>query len=155
VSKAKNREARLTAYCGLYCGDCIRFRSKITQLSRDLMAELQAAQFDKYAEVKGKTVKALENYSQCLAVLDAIVELGCETPCRAGGEGCSQPCEIKPCVESKKLEGCWECDIFETCHKSAFLIPVHGDSTRGNLRKIKKYGLNSWAKHRDKFYPWK
>jgi len=155
MSDKSSSEAELTAYCGLYCGDCIRFRSQATQLARDLMSELQALQFDKYAVVKSATVKELEHYNECIQVLDAIVKLGCDTPCKAGGEGCSRPCEIKPCVESKKIAGCWECDVFEICDKFEFLKPVHGDTTKGNLRKIKKYGLEGWAKHRQKFYPWK
>ena len=26
-------DTRLTAYCGLYCGDCIRYRSEIAELA--------------------------------------------------------------------------------------------------------------------------
>lgn len=148
-------EAELTAYCGLYCGDCIRFRSKTTQLAKDLMAELQAVQFSNYAEVKSAAVKELEYYSACIQVLDAIIKLGCDTPCTAGGEGCSAPCAIKSCVQAKRLPGCWECDIFETCDKFEFLKQVHSDAPKSNLRKIKRYGLQGWAKYRDKFYPWK
>ncbi len=154
MKNKSNPEAELTAYCGLYCGDCLRFRSKATQLAGDLMTELQAVQFDKYAEVKSSAVKELENYNQCLQVLNAIVKLGCDTPCKAGGDGCSKPCDIKTCVQTKQLEGCWECSEFERCDKFEFFKPIHGDTTRGNLRKIKEYGLNKWAEHREKFYAW-
>jgi len=149
-----SQEAELTAYCGLYCGDCLRFRSKAIGLARDLMSELQAVGFDKYAEVKSAAVKELEHYNECLQVLDAIVKLGCDTPCKAGGDGCSRRCEIKNCVQLKKLEGCWECDELEGCDKFEFFRPIHGDTTKGNLRKIKEYGLNGWVEHRGKFYSW-
>jgi hypothetical protein len=86
--------------------------------------------------VKSAAVKELEGYDECLQVLGAIVKLGCDTPCRAGGDGCSRPCEIK------------RCDKFE------FFKPIHGDTTKGNLRKIKEYGLNRWVEHREKFYSW-
>jgi hypothetical protein len=154
VNKKATKEAELTAYCGLYCGDCIRFRSKATQLAKDLKSELKAAQFDKYAAVKSAAVKELEHYNECLEVLGAIVRLGCDTPCQAGGEGCSEPCLIKRCVQSKNLNGCWECDTFEMCDKFEFLRPVHADAAKGNLRKIRNYGLNKWAKYRGEFYPW-
>ncbi len=147
-------EIELTAYCGLYCGDCLRYRSKVTELSRDLMRELQTVRFDRYPEVKSASVKELEHYQECRQVLDAIVKLGCDTPCRLGGDGCLQPCEIKGCVQSKHLEGCWECGEFEGCKKFEFFKPIHGDTTKENLRKIKKYGLSEWAKHRGKFYLW-
>jgi len=112
-------------------------------------------QFDKYAAVKSAAVKELEHYNECIQVLDTIAKLGCDTPCKAGGEGCLQPCEVKSCVKSKNLDGCWECDMFETCDRFEFLSPVHSDAPRGNLRKIKKHGLEGWAKYREKFYPWK
>jgi hypothetical protein len=151
----KNRqEAELTVYCGLYCGDCLRYKSKAVELARDLICELQAVQFDKYAEVKSAAVKEMEHYKECRQVLDAIVRLGCDTPCRAGGDGCLGPCEIKRCVKLKNLEGCWECDVLERCDKFEFFKPIHGDTTKGNLRKIKEYGLNGWVEHREKFYSW-
>jgi hypothetical protein len=154
MNKKNSLEAELTAYCGLYCGDCLRYRSKAAGLARDLMSELQAVQFDKYAAVKSATVKELEHYNECLEVLDAVVKLGCDTPCKAGGDGCSGPCEIKRCVKSKNLEGCWECDELEGCDKFEFFKPIHGNTTKGNLRKIKEYGLNGWVEHREKFYSW-
>jgi hypothetical protein len=154
MNEENTRRAELTAYCGLYCGDCLRFRSKAVELARDFMRELNAVQFNKYAEVKSAAVKELEHYDKFLYVLDAIVKLGCDTPCRAGGEGCSSPCQIKPCVELKNIKGCWECDEFEGCGKFEFLRPVHGNVPKENLRKIRKHGLNEWAKHRGKFYPW-
>ena len=154
MNEENNLEAELTAYCGLYCGDCIRYRSKAVDLARDLLSELQAVRFDKYAQVKSAAVKELEHYDECTQVLDAIVKLGCDTPCKAGGDGCSGPCEIKNCVQMKKLQGCWECGEFERCEKFEFFKPIHGNTTRGNLRKIKEYGLNKWAEHREKFYSW-
>jgi len=99
-------------------------------------------------------VKELGHYEECCQVLDAIVKLECDTPCRAGGDGCLQPCEIKTCVQTKKLEGCWECDEFERCDKFEFFRLIHGDTTKENLRKIKEYGLSGWAEHREKFYRW-
>lgn len=149
-----NTEAELTAYCGLYCGDCLRYRSKAADLAWDLLSETQAVQFDKYAEVKSTSVKELKHYKACRQVLEAIAKLKCSTPCRAGGDGCLGPCEIKGCIQAKKLEGCWQCDEFEVCGKFEFLKPFCGDIPKDNLRKIKKYGLNSWAKHRGKSYSW-
>ena len=41
----------------------------------------------------------------------------------------------------KNIEGCWECNEFETCKKLDFLKPSHGDAHIENLRKIKKQGI--------------
>ena len=45
------QEIELTAYCGLYCGDCVRYRSKASDLARELINELKNTEFDKYAEL--------------------------------------------------------------------------------------------------------
>lgn len=148
------QEISLTAYCGLYCGDCIRYRSIAADLARNLGNELQEVKFDKYAEVKSASVKEFKHYKECLEVLGVIAKLKCDTPCRAGGDGRSNSCEIKKCVQSKDFEGCWECDEFEICEKFEFLKPFHGDTPQKNLRKIKEYGLDRWVEHREKFYLW-
>jgi len=148
------QEIELTAYCGLYCGDCIHYRSKSADLAQDLEDELQKVKFGKYAKVKSTSVKEFDYYKEFFALLDVIAKLKCNTPCRAGGDGCSQSCAIKKCVESKNLEGCWKCDESERCGKFKFLKRFHGDTPQENLRKIKKYGLDKWAEHRKKFYLW-
>ena len=149
-----NREIELTAYCGLYCGDCIRYKGRFADLARDLGNELQKVRFDKYAEAKSASVREFGNYKECREVLDAMVKLKCDIPCRAGGDGCVQPCEIKACVQLKGLEGCWQCDEFEGCGKFEFLKPICGDTPQQNLRKIKEYGLDGWAQYRGKYYAW-
>ena len=47
----------LTASCGFYCGDCLRYRSKAADLVRDLLVELRDTQFDKYARIKSSSAK--------------------------------------------------------------------------------------------------
>ena len=144
----------LTAYCGLYCGDCIRYKSRFADLARDFGNELQKTIFDKYAEAKSASVKEFGHYEEFREVLDAMVKLKCDAPCRAGGDGCVQPCEIKACVQLKGLEGCWQCDEFEACGKFEFLKPICGNTPQENLRRIKNHGLDGWVEQRGKYYPW-
>jgi hypothetical protein len=42
------------------------------------------------------------------------------------------------------MDGCWQCDEFETCEKLAFLTPIHGDEHIKNLRKIRKSGVDKF-----------
>ena len=156
----ENNVAELTAYCGLYCGDCIRYRSRVVTLARDLLSELEDAQFEEYAAYKSSPVKQFdpvkqfEHFKECREVLQAIVDIQCNTPCRVGG-GCSAfSCDILDCCLKKKLEGCWECDEFKRCQKFEPLKAAHGDSPQQNLRKIKELGLDNWAEHRHKPYIW-
>jgi len=150
----------LTAYCGLYCGDCIRYRSKAADLARDLLSELQDREFGKYAEFKSGSakqfdaVKQFDHYKECCEVLEAIIALQCNNPCRVGGGCPTFSCKILECCRQQGLEGCWQCDEFESCGKFEPLKSCHGDSPQQNLRIIKECGLEKWAEHRQKFFVW-
>jgi len=144
----------LIAYCGLYCDDCHGHNGRIPDLARDLRKELRAARYEKFAEfISGYSFgKDFAGYDECYKVLGAMVKFRCCKGCRAGGG--SPFCKIRKCAESKELEGCWECGEFEECDKLQLFKLFHGDNAKGNLRKIKKYGLDRWARHRRKFYKW-
>ena len=148
------KERDLTAFCGLYCGDCIRYQSKSSDLANDLLKELDNQRFSEYAKVKKIHVKEFEDFELLISSLRGIADLKCEIPCRLGGDGCIASCEVIKCIKAKSYEGCWECPIFESCKKFDFLRPFHGDAPLKNLRMIREYGLEGWARHREKFYPW-
>jgi len=150
----------LTAYCGLYCGDCIRYRSRASDLARELLSEFRNMEFGKYATIKSSsamqfdTVKQFEHYEECCEVLEAIVALQCNSPCRVGGGCATFSCGILECCLKKGFDGCWQCAEFESCQRFEALRAIHGDSPRQNLRTIKKFGLDKWVEHRHKPYIW-
>ena len=144
----------LTAYCGLYCGDCIRYRSRASDLAKELAEELKKIKFNEYAKIKSSSLQTLKYYEQFLSALKEIYSLKCNTPCRTGGDGCAEPCEIKRCVLSNDYEGCWECDDVQKCARFNFLKIFHSDAPQKNCKKIKEYGTNHWSEHRTKCYPW-
>ncbi len=148
------KEEDLTAYCGLYCGDCIRYQCRASDLARDLLKEFEKQQFSEYARIKRSHMPEFEHYESMIRALKAVSEIKCETPCRLGGDGCGGSCEIVNCVKDNSFRGCWECAEFEACKKLHFLKPFHGDTPLRNLRKIKELGVESWTKYREKCYPW-
>lgn len=133
--------ARLTAYCGLYCGDCAFGKGTIPDLARDLRKELRDARFDKIAEVV--PFKEFKDYRQCYEVLGALVKMRCKG-CRTGSR--SKFCNIAKCTIKKGYEGCWDCEEFSGCGKLEFLESVHGEAHLKNLRKISRVGVDEWAK---------
>ncbi len=147
-------DAELTGYCGLYCGDCVRYKSRSSDLAKELLKEFEEKQFAEYARVKQSQIPDFEYFEVMVKLLEHISQLRCETPCRLGGDGCGGTCTIIKCVKDKSFDGCWECSEYERCEKLGFLKPFHGDTPLENLGKIKKFGIKSWAKHRGKFYPW-
>ena len=146
--------AELTAYCGLYCGDCIHYRSKAAELAQDLLKELQTTGFDTYANIVSTYREKMKDYESFRRVLEGIGELRCEEPCRVGGGCPTFTCVMLACCRRKGIEGCWECDEYETCNGFDSLMVCHGDNPRKNLRKIKELGTENWAAHREKFFIW-
>jgi hypothetical protein len=148
------KDKELTGYCGLYCGDCIRYKCKASDLAGELLNEIDNPHFSEYAKVKRVHTKEFENFDLLLSSLKALSNIRCETPCGSGGDGCGGACEIIRCVRAKGFQGCWECDNSKGCDKLDFLKPFHGDAILKNLQKIKELGLDNWAKSREKCYPW-
>ena len=138
-----SEEKELIAYCGLYCGDCFGYRQKIADLAKDLRKELRQTKFAKTAESLSELsfFKAYQNYPQCYEVLGAMVRLRCKS-CRSGG---GPPfCKMRQCCQKKGIDGCWQCDDFETCYKLDFLKANHDDAHIKNLRILKKKGVDSF-----------
>ena len=134
----ENRD--LVGYCGLYCGDCFGYKGKVADLARDLRKELRQAKFDKVAE--GIPFKEFKHYKECYEVLGALVRLRCKNACKGGG---GNPfCKIRKCCQKKGIEGCWQCDEFETCETPDFLQPAHGDAHIKNLRILRKKGVDAF-----------
>ncbi len=133
----------LIAYCGLYCGDCFAYQGRIADLARDLREELRRSKFEKTAAYVSQTpfFKVFEDYPQCYKVLGAMVKFRCKRACRGGG---GPPCKMRNCCQKKGIEGCWECEDFETCTKLDFLKPNHEDAHIKNLKIIKKSGIESF-----------
>ena len=153
-----NTERELTGYCGLYCGDCIRYRSRSADLARDLLNELQDTKFNKYAKAKSSSMDNAERfkyYHECCEVLAAIVELQCNKPCRVRGGSSTFSCKIVECCKKKGLEGCWQCAEFENCGEFESLYSFHGDTPKRNIKIIKEKGIDGWSRFRGKFYVWR
>jgi hypothetical protein len=148
------KDKELTGYCGLYCVDCIRYQCRASDLADELLNEIDNNHFKEYAKVKRVHSKEFDDFDTLIATLKTLSEIKCVLPCGAGGDGCGGSCEIIECVKEMSLHGCWECDDFERCEKLEFLKHFHGESIISNLRKIKKYGMENWARYRDKCYPW-
>jgi hypothetical protein len=148
MEKMSEQDKNLIAYCGLCCGDCFGYKGKIADLARDLRKELRQAKFDRVVE--GIPFKEFRNYKECYEVLGALVRLRCKNACKGGG---GNPfCKIRKCCQKKDIEGCWECDEFETCEKLDFLKANHGDAHIKNLRKIKKQGTEEFFKGKKYWY---
>jgi len=141
MSKEENE---LTAYCGLYCGDCFNYKGEIADLARDLRKKLREEKFDRVSQGLTKYFKLFKDYEQCYQVLGAMVRLRCNRACYKGGGNPS--CKVRLCCKRKMIAGCWECGEFEECSKLDFLKPIHGDENIRNLTKLRKEGVSGFLK---------
>jgi hypothetical protein len=141
-----------TAYCGLYCGDCIPFNQLLFDNVEKIREELHKRQFDKYAELMAKENPVFNDYETFVRVLSSLTELKCTKTCRENGG--NPDCKIRACAREKEIKGCWECSYFETCELLEPLSDYHGATPKNNLRLIKKYGIENWADKRGRHYIW-
>jgi len=144
-------EKNLIGYCGLYCGDCFSYQGRIADLARDLRKELRQARFNRYASSLANVsfFAALKDYPQCYEVLGTMVKFRCKNTCR-GGSG-PPNCKMRQCCQKNSLEGCWECEEFETCQKLDFLRASHGDAHLKNLRILNKKGVDEFLQGKKYF----
>jgi hypothetical protein len=142
----------LIAPCGLYCGECPAHLGTIADMARDLRKELRKSRFDLTAASMSKMsfFAALKNYASAYDVLGAMVKLRCKKGCR--GYGGNPFCEIRKCCQKKNIDGCWECDVFETCNKLDFLCENHGSAHIKNLKILRKSGVERFLEGKKHWY---
>ncbi|MBN1376568.1 MAG: DUF3795 domain-containing protein [Dehalococcoidia bacterium] len=151
--------SRLTAYCGLYCKDCIPSKEELYSTAARLQTILEQLHFDRYAQLKaGQTYWSASNetykhYPEFAAVLQAICRLECKSLCRDGGGWKGDRCQVRNCAIEKKMTGCWECAEYKTCEKLAPLLKFHPNLAY-HLGLIKSEGINNWRSKRKGHYPW-
>jgi hypothetical protein len=146
------QEKNLVGYCGLFCGDCHGFNGRIPDLARDLREELRKSRYDLFAGFMAQSPfgKDFKQYDECYKVLGAMVRFRCRKGCRNGGG--NPACKIRKCAQKKGYEGCWLCAEFEKCENLNFLISVHGDAHKKNLRGIKRSGLKPFIEGKRLWY---
>lgn len=148
--KKENMDATLTAYCGLCCSDCIPSREDLFALADRLYQMLEQLQFQ-YAKLKSAQNKEFEDYPTFLLVLHQIKELRCPAPCRQGGG--KSYCEVRECVRSKELKGCWECKDRQKCALLDRLRRIHPNLDY-HLGLIAEMGHAKWFEKRKEHYTW-
>ena len=133
---------RYTAYCGLYCLDCIPSNKKFFQLVSELDKTLKDLKFENYAKLKSKKSAIFNDYPVFIKVLKEIKKLECSSTCRDGPNsilGCRTNCKIRICAIEKGYEGCWQCDNHKDCANLSDL-KINHPGLEKNIELIKIYG---------------
>lgn len=141
---------KYTAYCGLYCLDCIPSDERFFDLIKEFDNHLKDLKFAEYAELKSRSNPLFKNFPKFQEVLTEMKKLECKALCTQGG--CKEDCEIRKCVKEKKYDGCWDCLENKNCELLQPLKEIH--SIEHNLEMIKNYRSDDWIKYRRKHYKW-
>lgn len=152
MSADRDDTNKLTAYCGLFCLDCIPSSKRLFKTIRQLSELLSRLHIEEYAELKAERNEGFQKYPVFAQVLSELAGLECPSPCRLGGG--KEGCIIRECAQGREYEGCWECDERQNCELLLPLKGFHRDTIDNNLNAIARNGANSWADKRGKHYPW-
>jgi hypothetical protein len=151
-----NENRKYTAFCGLYCKDCIPSNGELFALIDKLTHLLDNLGFEHYAELKSKRIKEFRNYVTYRRLLTEMRKLKCETNCFEGPVseyGCNENCEMRQCVIDKGFTGCWDCKEYKVCKKLELHKKFH-PGMEHNLDMIKEFGLENWLDKRGRHYRW-
>jgi hypothetical protein len=151
-----NENRKYTAFCGLYCKDCIPSNKELFALIDSLADLLDNLGFEQYAKFKSSRIKEFQNYETFRNLLTEMKKLKCETNCFEGPVsvyGCNENCEMRQCVLNKNIAGCWECNDYKVCKKLELHRKFH-PGMEHNLDMLKKFGLDNWLDKKGKHYPW-
>ncbi len=143
----------LTTHCGIYCGDCPRYKAEFSDMCAALLYEFEKSHFSELVKIIATKNDKFKKYDEMIFLLKTINVLKCELPCRLGG-GRGASCEVIVCNTDRNIEGCWDCNEFEHCAKLDFLKPFCGNAPIKNLRIIREHGVENWSNHREKQYTW-
>lgn len=144
-------DEKFTAHCGLCCADCIPSHEELFALVDRLDQMLEQLQFDQYAMLKSAQNKEFGGYPAFISLLHQIKNLRCPAPCRQGGG--KSYCEIRDCVQSKSLKGCWECKDRRECTLLDRLRRIHPNLDY-HLDLIAEMGPDRWFEKRKEHYAW-
>ncbi|RJP27151.1 MAG: DUF3795 domain-containing protein [Actinobacteria bacterium] len=146
------RDRDLTAYCGLYCGDCIPSNTRLFEMIEELQELAAKLRLYDYAELLSRRDAACEDYPAFERMLAALAGWRCPSPCRAGGGRPS--CLVRECAREKGFDGCWECANRRGCELLDPLRGFHRGTIDENLDAIAERGIDGWADGRGRHYPW-
>ena len=131
------------SYCALYCGNCFIRNGAVADQAQNLLDEFKKVNFEAWAEglaMISPEMRAFSHCRECLDVLKAWDSMRCIHSCKEGGG--STGCRIRECCLGKGLNGCWECDLHNSCETLDWLKPVNGEINHDNIELILKEGTD-------------
>lgn len=125
------QESNMIACCGLNCATCFSYKMNVSEAAKSLRRELHSEK----VKVIWKDIPFLGDYNEFKKSLDGLAKMRCTKACSGGG---GNPwCKIRICCQKKEINGCWQCEGFESCNKL-------NDRYRDCVNQINKIGFEKY-----------
>lgn len=137
------------AACGLWCGSCIVGNGTLYEMARGTRELVEAWGLPHWGP---KNI----DYNSLLKKLKGIEKIPICVGCRRGGG--RDDCELRACVQAKKLYACEECDEQKSCRhrkllnhmrQGAHRVRMHVNDRKCNRAKL----MRKWQKSIKKEWP--
>lgn len=133
-------EEKLTAYCGLYCGNCFS-RTHIWPTAETLLGYMKRQGFETFGPF-------MPNYKEFWEFLNTLINAeGCPG-CQQGGGNPS--CEMRICARDKNLKACPLCEDYP-CSKFDWLKATKNYPTlEQDSQYMIEHGFDAWLDMQNK-----
>jgi len=131
--QVSNIKKELLAPCGLYCGVCA----------------IYIADRDNNQKFKERLVNVYKPLSK---TVDDIKCKGCLSDKKEDLFGYCQLCTIRDCIQTKKINGCYECNDFPCKHIENFPVPGGKKVILKAIYSWKEIGTEKWVKEEEERY---
>ncbi len=171
-------EDKYVCPCGLTCCDCLFYNKEFFAAAGAMKRLIDEYRFDVFFAMLSKSevsahiashlkreriqfeemCRVFERMPDFVKVLEGIIAIQCEHTCKEKN-GCSiggstHRCEALECVNSKGIEGCWQCAEYRLCDKLAFQRRSYGKTVTENLARLEKEGPDSLRPRGNQYYEW-
>ena len=129
----------LLGYCGAFCRSCLFYNKSISKESNILEYLIRCVNLDKWYKPSNF------QWEEAKKFLKEMKEgrFNCKS-CKV--EPSWKECPIRPCVERRKLDGCWECKSFEECGTLKKIWKNHPEYLEEFINTVKEGGIEKWVK---------
>jgi len=126
------KENKLLAPCGLYCGVCSiykAYKDNDLELKKEILTKLN-----------NNEIKTIEDIACTGCLSDGIVFHFC------------QACPIKTCIKNKKIKGCYQCKDFPCEIISNWPDPLEKKVMLRAIPSWRELGIENWVAEEEKRY---
>ncbi|MCL2773240.1 MAG: DUF3795 domain-containing protein [Oscillospiraceae bacterium] len=155
------------------CCDCLLANNEINDTAKKFKEAMESHDFIRFLKHFSKitSLPFFQDFKQTdefMNMLNKIISMKCDSLCMEA-RGCSVPqadeimvgmvnkahkCDVLVCIESKGVEGCWDCSELEDCDKKKMFNRTYGNSPVETCKIVRDKGKEAVEPRGNKYYKW-